>query len=329
MNNHKHPNKKPYFLRILGHLFRLPNHIAFLENATLSLSEQLGELSTSMSRHQNDIEHTLQQLEKINVISKQIDAFSVQIGDIQHKLSLQQQLNVHATTSPTSPTNNTMSDDPMHDFFYKKFEDRFRGSEELIRERATAHLHLFESLPAKLKKMTIVDIGCGRGEFLSVLKQYGYKGVGVDMNEEMVRRANENGYKALVNDALSYLQSKKNNSLAAVTGFHIVEHIPAETLLHIFNECYRTVTKGGFVLFETPNPASLVVGANTFYLDPSHIRPLPSDLLKFMLEYSGFEVEIVPLHRISAKSDSLEPEIRQLHETVFGYADYAAIGRKP
>ena len=98
--------------------------------------------------------------------------------------------------------------------------------------------------------------------------------------------------------------------------------------MDIFTECYRTLARGGFVLFETPNPRSLNVGANTFYTDPSHIRPVPSELLSFMLEYIGFKVKVVPLHRSVPELNSDSYGLNQVHETVFGYSDYAVVGKK-
>lgn len=163
---------------------------------------------------------------------------------------------------------------------------------------------------------------------MSVLTEHGFTAIGVDMNVEMVERAKSLGFKAYADDAESYLSKQNTNSLAGITGFHIVEHIPFESLMRIFTECYRTISREGIVLFETPNSRSLSVGANTFYLDPSHQRPIPPDLLAFMLEYVGFSTEIVPLHRIKPEITSGSETLKELHETVFGFADYAVVGRK-
>lgn len=112
----------------------------------------------------------------------------------------------------------------------------------------------------------------------------------------MVKRAQEAGLTAIQSDALSYLRTQGTSSLAAITGFHIVEHIPFDALMAIFEESYRTIAHEGFVLFETPNPHNLAVGACNFYMDPSHIHPIPPELLAFALKTVGFDTEIIPLH---------------------------------
>ena len=226
----------------------------------------------------------------------------------------------------TKIVNNTVADNHTLDDFYKRFEDKFRGSENLILERLRDYDDLFTTI--KNPKLPIVDIGCGRGEFLGYAASHGLKAVGVDMNGAMVARAKELGYTAIENDAMSYLASQKTSSLAAIVGFHIVEHIPFESLMSIFQECYRTINPGGFVLFETPNPENLIVGACNFYYDPSHIRPLPPRLLAFMLETIGFKIEIKYLH----ESDQLNlyPERdREVFRYFYGPMDYAVIAQKP
>ena len=148
------------------------------------------------------------------------------------------------------------------------------------------------------------------------------------MNASMVERANKLGLKAVENDALTYLLDQKTSSVAAITGFHIVEHIPFEALLKIFEQCYRTISPKGFALFETPNSQALTVGASTFYLDPSHQRPIPPQLLSFMLESVGFECEIIPLHRVRPILKHSDKVIVDIHETLYGPGDYAVLAKK-
>lgn len=215
------------------------------------------------------------------------------------------------------------------DQFYKAFEDTFRGSEEVIRDRLFEYVPLFTSLPGDTIKKPVIDIGCGRGEFLSIMRENGFRAVGIDMNDAMVECVKNMGLEAYATDARSYLASLKSSSVAAITGFHIVEHIPFESLMDIFSECYRSVARGGFVLFETPNPETFSVGAHTFYLDPSHQRPVPPRLLQFMLEYAGFACEIIRLHEVEETPRSTTSEVvRKLHKSAYGPADYAVVGRK-
>lgn len=244
---------------------------------------------------------------------------------------LQNSLSVDATTNAhkNSTVNNTIADNHDLDFFYRQFEDRFRGPEKDIEERLGAYTKLFRSLDSSLHEKKIVDIGCGRGEFLSFAHGLGLETIGVDMNTSMVERANSLGHVAVTSDALTYLSSQPTDALAAITGFHIVEHIPFESLLQIIKECFRTVAPGGFILFETPNPENLQVGATSFYMDPSHLHPLPSPLLAFAMEVMGFQVEIKYLHPYRTTLKHQDKEVEKLMQLAYGPRDYAVIGRKP
>ena len=214
------------------------------------------------------------------------------------------------------------------DKLYRQLEDRFRGPESLIMERLTTYVPDFQSLPAELQKLPVIDIGSGRGEFLGLMSRLGFRVTGVDTNKNLVWHAQKLGYNVVEDDALHFLRALESDSLAAVTGFHIVEHIPTEYLLEIFSECYRTVAPGGFALFETPNPQTISVGANTFYLDPSHLRPTPSQLLSFLLESAGFVPEVRFLHPLKATPKNINKYTSEMHETLYGPGDYAVLAQK-
>lgn len=317
-----------YPLRVFSHIVRLPKYITFFEGKDAVFSTQIARLESIITRLSEENKQLSESIETAKKKSSTIDKIDNKITDLQHQLRSQRTSSNTVTPTNDKVINATVSDNHDFDNFYKRFEDEFRGTEELIKERVSEHLPLFAELPRNLKKKNVIDIGCGRGEFLSVIKEAGYHGIGVDMNEEMVDRANNLGLNAVLNDAEAFLKTQDSSSLAAITGFHIVEHIPFEILMAIFAECYRTIDRGGFVLFETPNPRSLFVGANTFYIDPSHQRPVPSELLSFMLEYVGFDTKTVLLHRSRAVINSNNKPISEVYETVFGHADYAVIGRK-
>jgi len=299
---------------------RLPNYVAALNNRLTNLEQSITKITDELVSTQS----------KLQAKNEQIDNLDNRFIDLQHKiLTLAQDTKKQSDKSEASITiNGSVADNHDFDMFYKKFEDAFRGKEEIIKERIAEHVPLFTNLPDSLIKKPVIDIGCGRGEFLKLMKENGIKAVGIDMNEDMVNRVREFGLEAIHTDALSYLKDQPTASLSAVTGFHIVEHIPFESLMVIFSECYRTIDRGGFVLFETPNPRSLSVGANTFYCDPSHQRPIPAELLSFMLEYTGFKPEIILLHHIRPELASEVAGLHDVYESVYGFADYAVIGRK-
>lgn len=313
----------PYPVKILSHGLRLPSYISFFEKKAAQHDAIIEGLSNEVAALKNQLQQTTTRL-------RAYEKMDDRLIDLQHQIA--SGITAHDDKKGGAQqvvVNATVSDNHRFDQFYKAFEDTFRGSEELIRGRLLEHLPLFEGLPKNIRKKPTIDIGCGRGELLSVLSDNGFKVIGIDMNVAMVKRANDMGFEAYATDARSYLASLKSSSVAAITGFHIVEHIPFESLMDIFSECYRSVARGGFVLFETPNPETFSVGAHTFYLDPSHQRPVPPQLLQFMLEYAGFTCEIIRMHEIEEMPKSTTSEVvRKLHKSAYGPADYAVVGRK-
>lgn len=173
--------------------------------------------------------------------------------------------------------------------FYYEFEQRFRGSREEIEKRLEVYAPLLRSIEESGLPMDAVDYGCGRGEWLKLLLRRGWNAVGVDSNSSMLEPAEAEGLKVLVGDAMAHIESLADNSLSLVTGFHIVEHLPSHILHKLLAETYRVLRPGGIAIFETPNPENFLVGSNRFYLDPTHVHPIPPYYLNFLADFSGFE----------------------------------------
>ena len=185
----------------------------------------------------------------------------------------------------------------LSDDFYRALEDRFRGSRETIKARQSVYLPVVEALHGKVGKKAL-DVGCGRGEWLELLKECGVPAEGIDLNEEFVDAGRAAGLTVQKADAMQFLAAQPENTYSLLSAFHVVEHLGFDNLLAFLKEAYRVVDEGGAILLETPNPANLVVGACNFYIDPTHERPIPSVLLSFAAEYSGFEnVVVVPVNR--------------------------------
>jgi O-antigen chain-terminating methyltransferase len=183
------------------------------------------------------------------------------------------------------------------DDFYRALEDRFRGSRELIKSRQSVYLPLVEALANRVQKK-VLDVGCGRAEWLELLGERGVPAEGLDLNEDFVADGKRAGLNVFSADAMQYLGEQPDQSYGLISAFHVVEHLGFENLLRFLREAYRVVDDGGAILLETPNPANLLVGACNFYLDPTHERPIPSILLSFAAEFSGFEqIVIVPVNR--------------------------------
>ena len=174
------------------------------------------------------------------------------------------------------------------DAFYLAFENQFRGSRELIKERLLHYVPWLEVLKERLPDATGVDIGCGRGEWLEVLKENGIAARGVDMNERMAAQCQSLGLDAECGDGIAYLRSLPADSQAIVSGFHIVEHLPFGLLLDLIQQAFRVLRPGGIAIFETPNPEAQRVSTYTFFLDPTHRNPIPNELLCFAATHAGF-----------------------------------------
>lgn len=215
----------------------------------------------------------------------------------------------------------------MDNQFYRAFEDRFRGSCELITERLRVYQPFLEALLMSHPEARAIDLGCGRGEWLDLITKTGIKGEGVDLNEAMLNEARKRGIAVHCEDALSFLGKQADTSIALISAFHFIEHIPFTTLTTVIKESLRVLQPGGLLIFETPNPENLLVGSSHFYLDPSHERPIPAPLLAFTTEYYGFEQ--VKILRLQENFDNRPLTGITLADVLLGSSsDYAIIAQK-
>ncbi|HSU44675.1 MAG TPA: methyltransferase domain-containing protein [Casimicrobiaceae bacterium] len=222
--------------------------------------------------------------------------------------------------------------DPRFDAFYLKLEDRFRGSREDIRGRVEIYIPLVAGAGAGTQRRPIVDLGCGRGEWIEAIAAHGLSGYGVDANPVMVADCAQRGQRAVQADALDHLRSLPTSSVGAITSMHVVEHMAFSRLLAVVEESLRVLNPGGVLILETPNPENLLVGAGRFYIDPTHQRPIPPPLLQFVAEHLGFvDVEVLRLHPMQQDEwfAHASPERQRLNDLLFGAQDYAVVARKP
>lgn len=210
--------------------------------------------------------------------------------------------------------------------FYRAFEDRHRGTQAGVEARQRAYLPFLGAMRHGGAAAALIDLGCGRGEWLSLARAEGWEVRGVDIDGPMLQAARDAGLDVHEGDALAFLRSQSNASCDAVTAFHVVEHLPFETLRLLLAECARVLRPGGLLLLETPNPENLVVGSSAFHMDPTHVRPLPPALLAFAAEFAGFDrVATMRLHE--GVNDSRPVE---LIDVLAGVSpDYAIAARKP
>lgn len=226
-----------------------------------------------------------------------------------------------------------VKDDPFLDIFYREFEDRYRGSREEILERLREYVgHIAFLKDTDQKKRRIVDLGCGRGEWLEVMREEGLEAIGVDLNEAQAESARALGFEIEIENALNWLARQKDRSIDFISAFHLIEHLEFPVLVRLFKEALRVLKPGGGLLIETPNPESLIVGAYKFWFDPTHVRPYPPELITQLLETLSFrEIELLRLH-----PDGRNLEYRQLHglagpiaDLIAGPLDYGVLCRRP
>ncbi|MFW7378367.1 MAG: class I SAM-dependent methyltransferase [Oligoflexus sp.] len=250
-----------------------------------------------------------------------------------YDLILDQQRRIDDSNRKLLDTSNaksaTVSQNVSFKEFYLAFENAHRGSQESIRQKLLVYVQQIKSIEEQASSLSVLDIGSGRGEWLEIIREHGWQGVGVDLDSDMVKICRQKGLEVVKEDAIDYLKSLPDYSLAVVTAFHVVEHIPETDLVPLLQVIYRKVKLGGIVILETPNPENLIVGACNFYTDLTHIKPIPPISLQFMLSFAGFKkTETLRLHPMKDKFRTQDPELKEVLERLYGSQDYALVGYK-
>ncbi|NNN07984.1 MAG: methyltransferase domain-containing protein [Acidimicrobiaceae bacterium] len=214
---------------------------------------------------------------------------------------------------------------------------RFRGSFDEVKERVSIYLPELKSIAAL---GPVLDVGCGGGELLTVLKENDLDAYGIEILGSAVDECVAAGLDARVDDALHHLAAVPKASLGAVTAIHVVEHLGMDTLIEMIDLALQALKPGGMIIFETPNPGNVMVGADSFYIDPTHDHPIPSALLEFLVSIRGFtDAHVVPLKRAPNLFTNVMPtegvwandvsRVAQHVANVFlGAEDYAVVARR-
>lgn len=206
---------------------------------------------------------------------------------------------------------------------YARFSERFRGPEQEVRKGLNFYRKWFEG------RDNVLDIGCGRGEFLDLMREMGVPAKGIDLSSESVAQCRSRGFNAETADLFEFLSNAAEGEFDGIFCSQVVEHLEPLRLPRMISLCAERLTRGGVIAIETPNPSCLAIFATFFYLDPTHTRPAPPELLDFYLTEAGFgEIEIHP----RSPAAEIFPEFAELPEAVrnrfFGGMDYAIIGRR-
>lgn len=220
------------------------------------------------------------------------------------------------------------------DIDYFDFENHFRGSIDSVKKSQEFYLKFFSG------KKKVVDVGCGRGEFLLLMQENGITAEGVDIYEPYTDYCNMKGLKATCGDGSEFLA--KTEGVDGIFVGQVVEHLKPYQIIQLCNTAYERLENGGCIVIETPNPTSLSIYTNAFYIDPSHIKPVHPLTMQYYLEKAGFtNIEIIftensrPPFRIPAlKCESAEnteefnAAMKQVSDMIFGSQDYAIVAIK-
>ncbi len=282
-------------------------------------------------------------------LARSVDAFSLLAANLQARLDAIEQaqraqqslvdlfLREVRRDYPAPPRRKRLAKLPSGaDRLYAALEDAFRGTSAEITERQRPYLRDLETIGPIGR---VLDVGSGRGEWLALLREAGIDGYGVDQSREAVQRCRALGLVVVRDDAFEHLRRLEDASLSVVSAFHFVEHLEFEALLTFLDQGVRVLAPGGLLILETPNPRNLVVGSSSFYLDPTHERPMHPLLLEFLVRSRGFDpVEVRYLHPAAdglepgdeseTARKTVEPVLDRLNELLYGAQDYAVLARR-
>ncbi len=319
-------------LRIDEHHRRLDDHVRRLEYLEALNSEGIHEIM----RHNDALFARADQ---------KLDRYRREVRDLLGSLGAAL---AHLAQAPAAPAPSEATEvlaRAVEEHGYFELERRYRGTEEEILDRISVYLPWLKTIPAG---KPVLDLGCGRGESLTLLRDQGIPARGVDSSARMVALCRERGLEAVEGDLFATLAGLEEGSLGAVVSFHVIEHLPVGSLDRLVRLAYRALASGGVLILETPSPLSLLVAARNFWLDPTHVRPVHPDSLKLIYELAGFDpVERLDLRAFPA-SESL-PEIDlakvpeeqkqladrvnrlrdRIDELLFGFQDFGMVGTKP
>jgi SAM-dependent methyltransferase len=224
---------------------------------------------------------------------------------------------------------------------YVGFEQYYRGAPEVIRASQADYVPFFEG------STDVLDVGCGRGEFLDLLRERGIRASGLDGNHEMVELCRARGLDVRQGDALHHLSSLPDASLGGLFAAQVVEHFPPEYLVRVLETAYHKLRPGSHLVLETINPSCWLAFFSSYLRDPTHVRPVHPDTLEYLLLASGFQGVHITYRSPVRDDQRLQPvegategtifpawagvlnlNADKLNRLLFGFMDYAAIGER-
>jgi len=275
---------------------------------------------------EKDAEKRKSEEERLDEAAEGLRAMKLEWSSLRSNLQTLSEGRAHVGARSESPA--VRPDDPLRAGLYVDFEEHFRGSEADIRARQAKDAARFRGA-----MRPVADLGCGRGEFLEALKAEGVTGIGCDANPVMAARAKEKGLAVDSADLFAWLGAREDGSLSGITAFQVVEHLAPASLFDLVELAVRKLARGGRVLFETVNPES-VYAMRWFWMDLTHVRPVPAPSLAQLLRASGLKDVEVDFRSPVPDAEGLpaglaeDPRFAPLARLLFAPQDYAVTGVK-
>jgi SAM-dependent methyltransferase len=272
------------------------------------------------------------QLQNESTIDEFVKQQALLISEIRQSVdTIRRQLSaVPSGTTPRAQASASGSAPIIDDGLYVALENHFRGSRDLVAQRQQDYLPMLPSVITP--SSPLIDLGCGRGEWLKVTRDHGIPSLGVDSNTVCVAECKEENLDVVREDLLTFLTDRPASSVGAYTLFQVLEHLPFPVLVDALREMRRTLVPGGRLIAEVPNAKNLRVSAGTFWIDPTHQRPLFPELLLFVAKEVGFSQadghytnDLSPTHDLSGLPDGAMNALRSVVDAVDGPGDFALI----
>lgn len=307
------------------------------------ISSLLSEQQNTLIRLENDLNqrindetnHLKNVVEKIQIIQR-VNTERIRRMERKNKRSTES-----LSITPTPLVENASDESLIElegkpEFDYFLFEELYRGSREEIKEKQKAYLPYFTG------KEHVLDLGCGRGEFIELLIENGVRATGVELHDEMVEYCKDKGFNVVQEDLLSYLKSVPSNSIGGIFLGQVIEHLSPEQIIILAEESNRVLMPTSWIIAETPNPRTLSVFTNSFYMDITHDKPVHPETAKFIFDSAGFyhtEIGYTSPNQDSVKLPKLQSDsidnvnefnqgVERINEILFGYQDFFIAAQK-
>jgi 2-polyprenyl-3-methyl-5-hydroxy-6-metoxy-1,4-benzoquinol methylase len=330
-----------------------------LSTVASQLRDELGAIGTRLTNLEEKFSHLKSIETTVALTSKRVEeldaALSTSLDDIRNEIEALRELARRARSAEgTAPSPPRLTVAPPTDrrsplpaatsFSFLDFEAATRGDEQQVTREQTRYIEWFTSAGAP-----VLDVGCGRGEFLELLRDHGVDARGIDRDADMVAHCRSKGLQVEQADLFEYLRALPDESLGGVFLGHVIEHLEQPLVLALPQLIWSKLVPGGALVIETPNPMCLSTFAGALYADPTHIRPIHPKGLEYLLTAAGFHDLTLMLSAPVPESAKLQPlqekgpldpvakdlvlqmneNLDRLNQLLYSYANYAMAARKP